>query len=198
MALIDKRVWKYIDRIQTVDFESPYTQYWSDVYGYPIKILAVGGWIDGLRSIVIYPQNRMIISDVFYHEIGHLIDNDTGASSTRTYQNIYASAKKLSYRNIREDFAESVKYYFMEWGLDLQRKNYLEYEVLKFKSYEEKQLAVSQAKTQIKVLQNNWWQSQYKILSGIDVYAQKQLQATYHKQANEIRQTILTNWGEII
>jgi hypothetical protein len=120
VSLLDKRVLPYIKTIKVTDKECEY----NHLYGF--KALATASH-DG--TITIYPQNRLIITDVFYHEVGHLIDFANGVTDRAIYKWIYRSKyiPKLSTTNIQEDFAEAVKYYFMDsTKLDYYRKVVIE------------------------------------------------------------------------
>jgi hypothetical protein len=118
--LLDKKILPYIKTIKVTDKECEY----NHLYGF--EALATASH-DG--TITIYPQNQLIITDVFYHEVGHLIDFQHNITNGAIYKWIYKSKyiPKFSTTNIQEDFAEAVKYYFMDsTKLDYYRKVIIE------------------------------------------------------------------------
>jgi hypothetical protein len=124
---LDERVHKYIKKIVVTDEECKHNDYYTKIFGRPVKAVATAG--NGI--ITIYPQKNFLITGTLYHEIGHLIDqqyrNGTmRASEAKIYQYIYKYKTKLSNHSIREDFAEAVKYYFMGYEMDYLRTMYIE------------------------------------------------------------------------
>ena len=124
--LLDKKILPYIKTIKVTDKECEYNEYYSTLYGQKFEALATASH-DG--TITIYPQNQLIITDVFYHEVGHLIDFKHNITNGAIYKWIYKSKyiPKLSDTNIQEDFAEAVKLYFTDsTKLDYYRKLVIE------------------------------------------------------------------------